>query len=202
MRVVALLFALLTIGAAPSWASVYAKVERSVVRMEIWSEHESIYRTFCSGVVVGSQLVLTEEHCLLGGITVERHAFSVVKRAESLALLRTVGRSSTWRTLPIRREVAGYGEPVAAIGFGFGGQQPVLTAGVVAGPNMHGAIAPSINDHLLLDINLISGQSGGAIVDREGRLVTVVSGVHTDGSGAPNALAVSVRQAVVRELLR
>jgi S1-C subfamily serine protease len=191
---------------AASWPDVLTRVRRSVVRLEFFDEERARYQTMCSGVVVGSQDVLTVEHCLSQPgliVTVERHPFSVEEKVGTLVRLRTIGRSNTWRALPIRRHAVRTGDAIATIGYGLGGDQLLITAGHVATTTLANSIFDDITGRLILNMELIVGQSGGAVVDSRGRLVSLADFVLTDMPGRVyNTLGHSPAQADLLKVAR
>jgi hypothetical protein len=188
-------------ASAPNWSAIYAKLKPSIAPMERYDEKFARYNTYCSAVVIGKTHVLTEDHCLLKGITVERHRFEKVGQAGTIVLLKTEGRASRWREITVRRSSAGAGLPVATLGYGLGGEAVTISVGVVSASMTYMSAIPEVDGRILLDVNAIGGQSGGPIVDAQGRLISIVSAVVSDQEGSPNGLGHSVRQGQVLALV-
>jgi len=78
---------------------------------------------------------------------------------------------------------ASLGEPVCAIGNAFG-LGLTASCGVVSGVHMAGIGFNPVEDFVQTDAAINPGVSGGALVDREGRLVGLVSAIFTKTSDA------------------
>ena len=142
-----------------------------------------------SGVVVGDgRLVLTADHILGNPTSVrirtlegEIHAVRVFARdgATDLALL---AMEPQLPALHFAGEVA-VGEPVCALGNAFG-LGISATCGVVSAVDKSGTGFNDIEDFVQTDAAVNPGMSGGALVDRDGNLVGLLSAIFTKRSDA------------------
>jgi S1-C subfamily serine protease len=171
----ALLLGTAAVG-AQSWPALMPAAQTSVLRIESQNEDTGRGGT-CSGPVVNVKAgyVLTAAHCVPTGarpsLTVaSQHAeVARVNRLLDLAVLRTeLPKGTTAMVLAPAPPPAG--TPVAILGYGFGTRDLVIQVGVIAHPKESRTQMTWVNGDLL------PGDSGGAIVDGQGRLVGITSG--------------------------
>lgn len=132
---------------------------------------------FGAGFVIGSGLVLTNNHVVHGGrVGVEFHDGSTREgrllarsKQSDLALVQT--NTSGAPALEFRTGEARIGEIVIAIGHPLGLKE-AASVGMVFG---------ATGDHLKADIRLAPGNSGGPIVDANGVVLGVASMVVSPG---------------------
>lgn len=182
-----------------AWAAIVAQTSRSVVPVQTIVNGEM--RTVCSAVVVGVQRLVSEEHCFaddnprwVSGIPV-----TVTKTEEEIVLLEAADHYAGWRPIEVRRDPLEPGENIAAVGYGMGFDHPMVTTGVVAIVNDHSvwsAVGKKVN---VFAIESIRGQSGGAIVDSKGRLVSLVRAELIDN---PDAVLIGITTQEFRKILR
>jgi len=172
--------ALLTVfaGLAPA-------VRPSVVEFQVRNPKEpASLVTICSAVVVDRThraLVVTGEHCLVHGTDffADRVPLEEVARQDGVVVFEATGRRREWRAMPLAPAQPALGKPVCAAGFAYS-EFFAMQCGTVSGTSPDG---------LWMDLEVIAGQSGGPIVDRQGRLVSLVYASRVDGLNSPNGLA-------------
>jgi len=91
------------------------------------------------------------------------------------------------------------GEPVCAVGNQFGLDLSV-TCGVVSAVRRSGVGFNPIEDFIQTDAVVNPGASGGALLDRQGRLVGILSAIFTKGSDAHIGVNFAVSMALVRRV--
>ena len=173
-------------------------IQSSIAQLQTKAEDEqATLQTHCSAVVLdGRNFLLTEEHCILADkeMFVDGLPVKVVAQQNGLAVLEPRGRSSRWRGVRLREHPLAIGQQVFAAGHAYGSFFSVTT-GRVAGFNEWEGI------YLWMDLEVIAGMSGGAIVDSDGRLVSLVRMSRPDGPFSPNGLAGSADPRHVREIV-
>lgn len=170
-------------GAAPAWDQVYEKAKPSI---PILINHGG---GDCSGVLVEPSYVLTADHCVanLRGVSLvwadaprayEEAEVVWLDRKHDLALLK-LARPSTRR--PVQIVDASYkvreGMPVATIGHPTS-WEPFKSPPVDLDSTYlisAGIVSKVTEDDLLLDLSISPGNSGGPVLDADGRLVGLVS---------------------------
>lgn len=189
----------------PSYADAFDAVAPGVVNV-----HLSSGGRLGTGFVVSERDVVTAWHLVDGAEAVQvRDLDGQVRTARvvgtdarlDLALLRLEGEPlpplSLGRSVDLR-----VGETVLAVGnpYGLG---HTLSVGIVAhrGRQLAADAAPRV-DFLQLSIPLNPGNSGGPVVDREGRVVGVLTGTHTTGQAIAFAVPVEVLQGALPALMR
>ncbi len=174
--------ALLLLMLAP-WTNTFERVEHSVVPITTTDPIQIVGSEtgiFCTAVVVTENRLITEEHCLRGikHFMVDGIPAHINVIENQIVLVTADRRGKNWKDVKLRWNPIKPGEPIAVVGYGFGDTKPIITAGIYAGNNYFNTEA-------------IVGQSGGAVVDRDGRLLTLVRSVRCDapeGFWSPNAL--------------
>lgn len=94
----------------------------------------------------------------------------------------------------------GLGEAVCAVGNAFGLDLSV-TCGVVSAVRRSGVGFNPIEDFIQTDASVNPGASGGALVDREGRLVGLLSAIFTKQSDADIGVNFAVSAAMLQRIL-
>jgi S1-C subfamily serine protease len=177
-----------------SWVGVVERVERSVVPLQIKNASQQLV-TICTAVVVAAQTLLTEEHCIMPKKETFADAIPVtpVHVEKELVILKATGRQREWKSIEIRREPLRRGESIAVVGYGFSLYMPLVTVGVVAVREDPAVLVRLRDEGDLFDVTAVRGQSGGAIVDSRGRLVSLVRSVIPDDPTLPSLLTLGIR---------
>jgi S1-C subfamily serine protease len=160
------------------WALIVPGAIKQVPRLEILKDGTD-KPGVCSGVVLNasSGFLLTAAHCVEGdpknlSITVNgRHAeIARVNRILDLAVLRFLVRKE--EQMALAPETPPIGTEVAVVGFGFGIDKIAV---------QFGRVAQSLNREtgtLWINSEVLGGNSGGAVIDAQGRLVGMTSRVY------------------------
>ena len=172
LAIIAVLF-VVTPAAAQGWASLVEPLGKTVLRLEVGDGRQG---GGCSGSVIDADKghVLTAAHCVPTdleqfSLTVDGRDARVlrVNRILDLAVLKSrLRRGATAITLAPAMPRAG--DAVAVIGYPFGARTLTTQVGTLANPDVEG--------WAWVNADLLPGDSGGAIVDAQGRLVGVTSG--------------------------
>lgn len=180
--VVAATMALTGGSSAPDWEKVYRKVAPSLVPIYSsphYAEGSGVYRS-CSSVVVEGGILLTARHC------VDRNPRYYVESSEPIdgtfprlgELVALPIEEGLYPALPIATGLPKPGSDLAAIGFGWGADTPTITIGLVQGviPVFDEGSTQFREDRPFFwhTASTLKGQSGGAIVNKDGELVTIV----------------------------
>lgn len=193
----AAIFSLITPAhAAIEWVVVVQSAAKQVVRLEQLGEGGR--HRICSGVVIDRArgFVLTAAHCVAkparedAAITVnKRHAELVrVNTLLDLAVVKTALRSE--EQIELAAITPPIGTDVAVVGYAFGDRKLIA---------QFGRIAQALNDDtnlIFINADVMGGDSGGALIDVQGRLVGITSAVYFSG---PGHLGAAVRIEDVRE---
>jgi S1-C subfamily serine protease len=152
--------------ATTGWTAVAARVAAASARVE----HAG--RTVCSAFSIDEQrgLFMTAYHCLGEALTLDGHiAWTVYAHRDlDLAVLETRG---VRKPALVPGPAAVVGQPIAAFGWGYGLNEPLFRTGVVSAV---GLVIPELSGAwLTTDFSLVGGQSGGAMVDAEGRVISI-----------------------------
>lgn len=162
---------------------IYAKSSSSIVYVCNLSDYGTV-RSVGTGVIVSEHgLVLTAYHVvsvagsleavLQDGRTIADVQVEAYDEADDLALLKlpASGKSERYKALPIHSGIVKSGEQVFAIGYPLKGT-PVITQGIVNSPDA------DINgrSRILTSAQIVSGMSGGPLIDRQGFVVGLISG--------------------------
>lgn len=177
---------------ADSWTLTLDTVERSILRLRGESHTE---KWLCSAVVVGPGIALTAAHCVDekdANLALGERDAAVAKsnRILDLAVLKFTPKNEY--ALPMALTGPKRGTEVAIVGYALGLPDLHSQYGHVSNTN-------DSQDHMLvLDLDIFHGDSGTAIVDRQGRLVGLaVSRTDDDSALMGNA----VRIEVIRDFL-
>ena len=199
--------------AAPAVVNIFAR--RVVSRSRSWLCDLPQYRAFCerdrqlesslgSGVVVRQDgYILTNAHVVNAGAEIvvafndgrqARAAVVGMDAITDLAVVRVEGVD-----LPVieraSSEAAEVGDVVLAIGNPFGIGQAV-SLGIVSAKGHYGIGAP-YDDLIQTDAAVNPGNSGGALVDRDGRLLGINTLIYSRGGGSDGiGFAIPIDRAV------
>ncbi len=158
---------------ATDWSAVVVGLEKQVPRIEILAADAPGPST-CSGVVLNAEAgyVLTAAHCTedKAAYTVNgRHAELVRQnRLLDLAVLRTELDNAT--AMPLAKASPAIGAEVALVGFAWGQKRL---------HHQFGRVSQPLDDDgaLILDLMVISGDSGGPAINAAGELIGMTSAV-------------------------
>ena len=176
---------------ATDWAQVVRPASRQVPRLEILRGED---RGICSGVVLDADrgYLLTAAHCVPGkpeelSITVNgRHAeVARVNRLLDLAVLRFSPKAE--QAMPLAPETPPIGSECAVVGFGLGVEKLAV---------QFGRVSQALNDEtktLWIDGVMLPGNSGGAVIDVQGRLIGMTSRTYYSGPSSVGA-AIPIEQ--------
>jgi serine protease DegQ len=192
------LLAVVVLGGT-DWSAVVKPAAKQVPRIEILKDGED-KPGICSGVVIAKATgyILTAAHCVEGkpealSITVNgRHAvLARANRLLDLAVLRT--ELGDEEEMALADESPAIGADVAILGFAFGIEKMAV---------QFGRVSQTYNSEtraLFINADLIFGDSGGPVIDMQGRLVGLNSRIYYSGP-AHIAAAVPVEQ--VRDFVK
>ncbi len=193
---------LLPLPVSAQWLGIDDKVGSGVKRLE--SSDADGNHGLCSAARFNSarDYVVTAGHCVPTkaegrSLAVDgRHADLVVANAViDLAILKVVGLDG--RELPIRDEKLRVGLPLAVVGYAFGAKRAKYTFGFLSDDEEDTSVVPGF----LSDATAIGGDSGGVVVDQEGRIVGVVQAGVSTGPGGMR-LTVSSTTRAMRDFLK
>lgn len=152
--------------AASQPPSIIEQAHRSVVAVSAPNNDPS-QTLFCTGVIIGIVRVLTAEHCIPddnNNVFVDGKLTRVVKKSEWLALLDTP--ITTGRIIEIAAHNPPLGADATTIGYvDMAGTRLTLKRAVAGW--MDG------NLRMFIDGPLVSGMSGGPVIDEKGRLIGI-----------------------------
>lgn len=185
-----MILALLLLTLGTDWTAVIKPASRQVPRIEILRTGET-KPGICSGVVLNADqgFVLTAAHCTgtikdrdITSMTVNgRHAeLARVNELLDLAVVRFSPKDEL--TMPLATVTPGAGSEIAVIGFLLGSKQLHTQFGhIAARRDEDGAV--------VLDSQVLPGDSGGSIINPAGELVAMTNRYYT---GTAIGLAVPV----------
>lgn len=151
------------------WQSTAKKVSLSLVSLSDFDGD-----IYCTGYVIDNQrdFVMTAQHCVDGdyGIIVDHKSAWVVWADKELdiAVLQVPGISKPELHPGKHPKI---GQAIAALGHGYGLEQPMFRVGLVAHPDVH--ILELSGTWVILDFPLIPGMSGGPMVDQDGKVLAI-----------------------------
>lgn len=192
---------LLALILAPS--TDWAVVGKSIPRLEMQRGED---KGSCSGVVAliddGWAYALTAAHCVARqpterlDITVNNRHASVVEFNTILDIAIVKFRAHDETAITLAPVMPPTGSEVAVIGFAFGVEELVLQFGHVAQP--YNRETKSV----WFDVVTIFGDSGGAVVDAQGRLLAITSRIYSGGAlGQMAHISAAVPLTAVRDFL-
>jgi serine protease Do len=195
------------------------KIQRSMIQIRT----QGTYREFAqkattspgagSGFLISADgLAVTNNHVVAGAATIDvyiggeakAYPAKVLGRSEcsDLALLKIEGQ----KFKPLRWSAASPkpGVDVYAAGFPLGESEPTITKGIISKARANGNMAWASVDHVVEhDANIQPGNSGGALVSADGRVVGVnFAGGDSFGTGTAQffAIASDLAQPVIERL--
>ncbi|MFD0959310.1 S1C family serine protease [Paenibacillus chungangensis] len=163
--------------------NIFHKSNASLFYLRNIGEYETV-RSVGTGVIISDEgLALTAYHVVKHAVELEavlqdgRNVSGVKVEAydegNDVALLRfpKVEEVEAFSALPLRPGGVSHGETVFAIGFPLK-ETPIITQGIVNSPEA------KINgrSRVLTSAGIVSGMSGGPLLDQEGHVVGIISG--------------------------
>ena len=144
----------------------------------------------CSAVVLSDGYALTAAHCVDepgAEFTIAGRTAEAVKknRILDIAVVRFLAKDAV--PMPLAPSTPSVGAEVAIAGFAAGMPDLYLQFGHVARPR-------DPDGQLVLNVEAFHGDSGGAVLDKRGRLVGIISARYDDGGGATFTYAIPVDQ--------
>lgn len=142
---------------------------------------------FCTGVAVGKNTILTNQHCLRGESTILYNGKScpadkvVAFDGGENVLVRTCQTYKSKRRIsrlfyPIGEKVSHYGHPY--------GLQMMYREGVLVMKGEGEDFKMPAGKVYIFDMNATGGDSGGPVYDKAGRVICTISfGIHAFGDG-------------------
>ena len=187
-------------ASAQSWPATFLTAAPAIVRIEAMSD-DGDDGGVCTGVVINlaEGYVVTAGHCALpdgkGSYTVGgKHAEIVkVNRLLDLAVLKAEHLPKDATQLQVASDAPPVGTPIAVIGYAFGARNLALQVGIVAS-----TYDPNAADRLLLNADIIPGDSGGGVINATGQLLAITSAVRYIG---PSHLGLAVPVELVRDFV-
>jgi S1-C subfamily serine protease len=173
--------AMVVIGGTTDWSAIVLPAMKQVARIEILKDGED-KPGICSGVAINADagFLLTAAHCVEGepkqlSVTVNgRHAeIARTNRLLDLAVLRFKVKDE--QTMLLAEKTPPIGTEVAIIGFNFGVEKLAVQFGRVS------QMLNAETKTLWIDGTMVPGQSGGAVIDANGRLVGMTSRIYHSG---------------------
>lgn len=168
---------------ASDWQPVSAAVEKKIVRLEMETNGEP--SGSCSAVVFaiedGQAEAVTAAHCVSHpatarfDLTANRHDAVVAKFNTILDLAIVTFHAKHEEAITLAPQTPPMGAEVSVVGYAFGIKKMAAQFGRVAQP---------WNDEteaLWLNVDLIFGDSGGAAIDDQGRLIGINSRIYSGG---------------------
>lgn len=184
--------------AAQDWTSLPAVVASSVLQIEMVDKEGNEGR--CSGEVIAEDRIVTNAHCVPeegGSMTVARkHVRSVLKinRILDLAVLDVEKLKAP--AVTFRATAPQVGEPVAVVGYALGLPTLRFQFGWVSSP----AGEANILVGPFLDVRIFPGDSGGALFDAKGQLITLTC-ASFGRRGDANAFAIGIPPEELRDFV-
>lgn len=164
--------------AASDWSFVAKNAEPSIPRLEI---HAGEALGICSGIVINDQIAMlvTAAHCFPEDgkfdVTVNGRDAKFVKANHALDMALVTFRAKHEKAITLAPEAPEQGSEIAVVGYPFGSETFHIQAGLVAAPYDRDCRC------LKLNADVIFGDSGGAIVDYQGRLVGLTTTIFAQG---------------------
>jgi S1-C subfamily serine protease len=187
---VALVWTGVAVG-AQDWAAIHEQMERSILPMKVTGA-DGMTGT-CSAVVIADNRVLSAAHCTQdkASYTIDNRDAQLIRKNDVLDLAAFKVNLRGARPVLLATERPRPGSPIAVVGFPFGAETLAIQIGNVARHDD----APST----WLAVDIIPGNSGGAVVDANGNFVGLTQGFLYIG---PAHLGYVARLDVVRDFIQ
>ena len=169
---------------AQDYSAAVANLDKSVLRMEMAkAEGKGVCSSVVYEIVDGTAYALTAAHCVAHGPN-DAFDMTIAERTGKVVLSNTILDLAVVSFRP-GREIATIvlapitpppGTPTIAAGYAFGVEDIVFQFGYVAQTRNHETKA------VWLNMDIIFGDSGGAILDTQGRLIGITSSIFSQGA--------------------
>lgn len=179
----------------PDWAAIVKPALKQVPRVEI--QNAKGEGGICSSVIINGPkgFALTAAHCVDGkdlAFTVNGRLAMVVRvdRINDLAVLHYAPKNET--SMPLADKTPEIGTDIAVVGYPFGVKDVAA---------QFGRIAQSYNAEtkmIWINADLIFGDSGGAVIDDQGRLIGLNSAIFYEG---PAHMAAAIPIETIRDFV-
>lgn len=167
------------------WASTADTLSKSVVYIQTPEGS-------CTGMVInanwkgGKDLVLTDKHCEASEIYADGAVAKPIYKRDDLMVLEVDDLDRP--AVVFAKADPKQGDEVGSFGFGMGLSKPMLRIAHVSNPSIDIPDVPG-GPFVMIDAAYVAGQSGGAVVNASGEVVSIVqraSGTVGIGVGAEN----------------
>lgn len=195
---VTVLLAILAFG--PDWTTVVKPALKQVPRLQMLHEGEQ-YPGTCASVVINKEqgYLMTAAHCVekpdKEGISITangRHAEVLrVNRLLDLAVVRVDLKGED--AIEIADTTPPIGTEVAVVGYPFGDKQLAVQFGHIA------QVLNEDSQTVWINVDVIFGDSGGALIDGQGKLVGLISRIYALG---PAHMGACVPVETLRDFLK
>ncbi|MDF2670383.1 MAG: trypsin-like serine protease with C-terminal domain [Paenibacillus sp.] len=166
---------------------IYERSENAIFYIRVLREDGSVKSTGTGVLLSQDGLAATAYHVVKGaeridgafndGRIVSTIEVLNVDEEKDIAILKLpdpqadAGKEAVYEALEIRENQVKHGEKMYAIGYPLK-NTPIITEGIINSPKAE------INgrDRILTSVQVVSGMSGGPIIDIQGRLIGIISG--------------------------
>ncbi len=154
---------------ASSWIAVAAKTAVSVVYIE--TDEGS-----CTGMVINHEkdYVLTAAHCEGAKMYVDQSAADIVSKDTKKDFMVLHVKDMKKPALALATDDPQIGDEVASFGYGYGLERPMFRVTHVADNKTYIPFEGVGGPLMAYDTTFVPGQSGGPIIDSEGKIVGIV----------------------------
>lgn len=177
---------------ALGWPDVLPTVEPAVQRLTMANKDNE--GGTCSAVIFKAGYALTAAHCVDGDydFVIGGRAASVERsnRILDLAVVKFLSRT-TDGSVVLALKTPSKGTEIAALGFAFGKKDLHSQFGYIANEKDE-------DGYVVLNMDIIFGDSGGIIFDKKGRLIGITSAIQNQG---PAHLGLAIPVETVREFI-
>jgi S1-C subfamily serine protease len=154
---------------ATDWRSA-ASVRKSIVQLELHSDAGMEGSCTAFSIHRARRYYMTAAHCIGPVFTMmDGHMVTVLYLNEGLDLA-VIQADDASPLRPALRGAVSYeqGQEIAAWGYGYGWTEPGIKTG-----NIYAILLDGPQEWIVTDFSLIPGQSGGPVIDRDGRVISI-----------------------------
>lgn len=176
---------------AEDWVPVIAQAKRSIVKILVLSDGA---KATCSGVVVSTGYIATMAHCVeeASDILADNREAKLLKSSALLDLAVLGFKDRGYIVMPLAPATPGAGTPIALLGYA--GTTEILAR---FGHVSH----QPLDNESMIDAVLIHGDSGGPVIDEQGRLLGLNSRIWPDPNGGHGQLSIVVPVETIRDYM-